>query len=78
MFEQIDAGEMEAKLSNEIKSAVRKWLPMVELTLIRVFTEDNKEPGIGTISKSQVLVRMNYVLKNESGVAIEDSVQLTI
>tara|TARA_R110000824_G_scaffold4983_8_gene23371 strand:+ start:2383 stop:2799 length:417 start_codon:yes stop_codon:yes gene_type:complete len=78
MFEQIDANEIETKISNEIKSTIAYWIPEVELTFLKVFTEDSIEPGIGTLSKNQILIRMNYVVKNNSGGAIEDSIQLTI
>jgi len=60
LFEQIEPGEMEAKLGSEISSALAQWMPEVEMTGITVYTQDNAPMGTA-LNPNDILVRMEYV-----------------
>ena len=60
LFEQIEPGEMEAKLGAEISSALAQWMPEVEMTGITVYTQDNAPMGTA-LNPNDILVRMEYV-----------------
>jgi len=60
LFEQIEPGEMEAKLGSEISSALAQWMPEVEMTGITVYTQDNVPMGTA-LNPNDILVRMEYV-----------------
>ncbi len=60
LFEQIEPGEMEAKLGSEISSALAQWMPEVEMTGITVYTQDNVPMG-AALNPNDILVRMEYV-----------------
>ena len=60
LFEQIEPGEMEAKLGAEISSALAQWMPEVEMTGITVYTQDNVPMGTA-LNPNDILVRMEYV-----------------
>lgn len=60
LFEQIEPGEMEAKLGSEISSALAQWMPEVEMTGITVYTQDNAPMG-AALNPNDILVRMEYV-----------------
>jgi phage baseplate assembly protein W len=59
LFEQIDTGEMEAKIGAEITSALAIWMPEVTMTSIAVFTQDTL-PGGTALNPNDILVRMDY------------------
>ena len=77
MFEQINLQEMQVRVSSEIRAAIDEWMPEVTLTFIKVYDETNIEPGIGTLNKNQILIRMNYLL-NSGSLVVEDSIQLKV
>tara|TARA_R110000744_G_scaffold173734_3_gene292469 strand:- start:4798 stop:5205 length:408 start_codon:yes stop_codon:yes gene_type:complete len=75
MFEQIDVVEMKTRITSEIESAIKTWMPNIKLVSLEVYSEDDVPSGV-TINKNQILVRMNYVLSSAEG--ISDSVQLRL
>jgi phage baseplate assembly protein W len=66
LFEQIDTGEMEAKLGAEITTALETWMPEVKMIGITVYTQDTVPVGTA-LNPNDVLIRMNYVYSNQAG-----------
>ena len=66
LFEQIDTGEMEAKLGAEITTALETWMPEVKMIGITVYTQDTVPFGTA-LNPNDVLIRMNYVYSNQAG-----------
>ena len=60
LFEQIEPGEMEAKIGAEITTALATWMPEVEMVGIRVYTQDTVPMGTA-LNPNDILVRMDYV-----------------
>jgi phage baseplate assembly protein W len=60
LFEQIEPGEMEAKIGTEITTALATWMPEVEMVGIRVYTQDTAPMGTA-LNPNDILVRMDYV-----------------
>jgi len=66
LFEQIDTGEMEAKLGAEITTALETWMPEVKMIGITVYTQYTVPFGTA-LNPNDVLIRMNYVYSNQAG-----------
>ena len=66
LFEQIEPGEMEAKIGAEITSALATWMPEVEMVGITVYTQDTL-PGGTALNPNDILVRMDYVYSGTPG-----------
>ena len=60
LFEQIEPGEMEAKIGAEISTALATWMPEVKLVGITVYTQDTAPMGTA-LNPNDILVRMDYV-----------------
>jgi|TARA_R110002110_G_scaffold31793_1_gene111410 phage baseplate assembly protein W len=65
LFEQIEPGEMEARIGAEITTALATWMPEVQMVGITVYTQDTL-PGGTALNPNDILVRMDYTY---SGVA---------
>ena len=59
LFEQVDTGEMEAKIGAEITTALEAWMPEVKMLSINVYTQDTV-PGGTALNPNDILVRMDY------------------
>ena len=60
LFEQIEPGEMEARIGAEITTALATWMPEVQMVGIAVYTQDTL-PGGTSLNPNDILVRMSYV-----------------
>ena len=60
LFEQIEPGEMEARIGAEITTALATWMPEVQMVGITVYTQDTL-PGGASLNPNDILVRMSYV-----------------
>ena len=59
LFEQIEPGEMEAKIGAEITTALEIWMPEVTMTSINIYTQDTVPFGTA-LNPNDILVRMEY------------------
>ena len=59
LFEQIEPGEMQAKIGAEITTALETWMPEVTMLSINVYTQDTV-PGGTSLNPNDILVRMDY------------------
>lgn len=72
LFDQINKEEIKTRVSNEILSVLRRWMPNVMLTGLQVNTQDD-DPKL---QATQISIKMNYALK--SATAAMDSIQIKV
>ena len=60
LFEQIEPGEMEARIGAEITTALATWMPEVQMVGITVHTQDTAPMGVA-LNPNDILLRMEYV-----------------
>lgn len=72
MFEQQNKEEIKTRVSEEIRSALKQWMPHVTLTNLEVIIDDDNQG----LSLNYMLIKMKYILHNAPG--ITDTIQLKI
>ena len=72
LFDQISPEEMKIRLSNEIRTALKEWMPHIRLVSLEVidFTKDDR------LRPNEIVVKMDYVLTNAE--QLKDTIQLRL
>lgn len=77
-FEQIDLGGFQKFVEKQVRDAVKRWIPNVQLQNVEVFNRENLPPAVGTLRDNEILIRMNYLLIVDNKAVQEDAIQLKI